>query len=85
MWAWRVGLDSRGGACRQASGSSAPRPDLVIVAVALAGVTAFTVVHRAKEIAIRIALGASEPGILVLVMKHAFLIVAIGAVVGELT
>ena len=51
---------------------------LVIVAVGLAGVTAFTVVHRAKEIAIRIALGASGPGIVVLVMKRAFLIVDMG-------
>ena len=56
---------------------------LIIAALGLAGVTALAVVQRTKEIGIRIAMGATRSGILLLVTKEGFVLLAIGVLLGE--
>ncbi len=56
---------------------------LIIATLGLAGMTAFAVVQRTKEIAIRIALGATRSGILWLVTKEGFVLLVIGTLLGE--
>jgi predicted permease len=55
---------------------------LVLSAVGLAGVTAYTVVQRTKEIGIRVALGATKMYVLRLVTREGFALVGIGATIG---
>jgi predicted permease len=55
---------------------------LVLSAVGLAGVTAYTVVQRTKEIGIRVALGATKMDVLRLVTREGFALVGIGATIG---
>jgi ABC-type antimicrobial peptide transport system permease subunit len=57
---------------------------LVLSAVGLAGVTAYAVTQRRKEIGIRVALGARKGQVLRLVMREAMGLVAAGTVVGFL-
>ena len=56
----------------------------VLIAVGLYGVISYTVVQRTKEIGIRVALGATRPVIVALVMREAAVIVAAGLGVGTL-
>jgi putative ABC transport system permease protein len=55
---------------------------LLLASVGLAGVTAYSVTQRSREIGIRIALGASPGDVLRLVMREGIVIVAAGTVLG---
>jgi ABC-type antimicrobial peptide transport system permease subunit len=55
---------------------------LVLAAVGLAGVTAYSVAQRAREMGIRMALGAKRLDVLGLVMKEGVVLVTIGTVIG---
>lgn len=55
---------------------------LVLTATGLAGVIGYGVTQRLPEIAIRMALGATAPRVLALVMRQGLTIVAVGLLVG---
>ena len=55
---------------------------LILASVGLAGVTAYSVTQRRREIGIRVALGAPSGDVLGLVMKEGAVLVATGTVIG---
>ncbi len=55
---------------------------LVLAAVGLYGVTAYTVAQRTNEIGIRMALGADRPSVIQLVLRGAFKRVLVGLILG---
>jgi predicted permease len=55
---------------------------LILASVGLAGVTAYSVAQRRREIGIRVALGAQRGDVLGLVMKEGAVLIAIGTVLG---
>ena len=55
---------------------------LILASVGLAGVTAYSVARRRREIGIRVALGASSGDVLRLVMREGSVVVAAGTVIG---
>jgi predicted permease len=57
---------------------------LVLAAIGLAGITAYAVAQRRKEIAIRTALGASRAQVLGLVLREGTAVVAVGTALGFL-
>ena len=57
---------------------------LILAAVGLAGVTAYSVAQRRREIGIRIALGAQNRDVMGLVMKESAVMISIGTVLGLL-
>lgn len=57
---------------------------LVLAAIGLAGVTAYAVAQRRKEIGIRTALGASKAQVLRLVLREGAALVSIGTILGFL-
>ena len=57
---------------------------LVLAAIGLAGVTAYAVAQRRKEIAIRTAVGASKAQVLRLVLREGTALITVGTVLGFL-
>ena len=57
---------------------------LILAAIGLAGVTAYAVAQRRKEIAIRMAVGASSGRVLRLVLREGAALVIIGGIFGYL-
>jgi macrolide transport system ATP-binding/permease protein len=57
---------------------------LVLAAIGLAGITAYSVAQRRKEIAIRTALGATRSQVLRLVLREGTALVSVGTVLGFL-
>jgi putative ABC transport system permease protein len=57
---------------------------LLLAAIGLAGVTAYSVAQRRKEIAIRMALGSSTAQVLRLVLREGAALVGVGTVLGFL-
>jgi ABC-type antimicrobial peptide transport system permease subunit len=57
---------------------------LALAAIGLAGVTAYTVARRRKEVGIRMALGARKGQVLLLAMREGTALVSVGAVLGFL-
>jgi ABC-type antimicrobial peptide transport system permease subunit len=57
---------------------------LILASVGLAGVTAYSVAQRRKEIGIRMALGARQGQMLRLVMKEGAMLVTVGSALGFL-
>jgi len=57
---------------------------LILAAVGLAGVTAYSVARRRREIGIRVALGAGHSDVMGLVIREAVVLVAMGSVAGLL-
>jgi ABC-type antimicrobial peptide transport system permease subunit len=57
---------------------------LALAAIGLAGITAYAVAQRRKEIAIRTALGASKAQVLRLVLREGTALVSVGTALGFL-
>ena len=55
---------------------------LILASIGLAGVTAYAVARRRKEIGIRMALGARSSQVLRLVLKEGTALVAVGSIFG---
>jgi ABC-type antimicrobial peptide transport system permease subunit len=55
---------------------------LILASVGLAGVTAYSVTQRFREIGIRIALGACGADVLALLMREGAVLVAVGSLLG---
>jgi predicted permease len=55
---------------------------LILASVGLAGVTAYTVSQRGREIGIRVALGAQDRDVLTLVLKEGVVLVTAGTLIG---
>jgi predicted permease len=55
---------------------------LLLATIGLYGVTAYTVQRRSKEMGIRIALGADRANVVSMVIRNAYLLVAIGLAIG---
>jgi ABC-type antimicrobial peptide transport system permease subunit len=57
---------------------------LILASVGLAGLTAYSIVQRRRELGIRIAIGARQGDVLRLVMRQGLTLVAVGSAIGFL-
>jgi len=55
---------------------------LALASVGLYGITAYSVARRTNEIGVRMALGANRSNVVVIVMRRALVLVAIGLAIG---
>jgi ABC-type antimicrobial peptide transport system permease subunit len=55
---------------------------LAIASVGLYGITSYSVARRTNEIGLRMALGANRSNVVVMVMRRALVLVAVGLVIG---
>jgi ABC-type antimicrobial peptide transport system permease subunit len=55
---------------------------LILASIGLYGVTSYSVARREKEIGIRVALGANRKTVLIMVLRSAYTLVAIGLAAG---
>ena len=55
---------------------------LVLASVGLYGITAYSVARRTNEIGVRMALGANRGNVVVMVMRRALILVAVGLAIG---
>ncbi|HEY1678375.1 MAG TPA: FtsX-like permease family protein, partial [Candidatus Sulfotelmatobacter sp.] len=55
---------------------------LILAAIGLYGVTAYNTSRRVNEVGVRMALGATRPSVLTLILRGAFILMAIGLLVG---
>jgi len=62
--------------------SSVSAVGLLLACVGLYGIVAFSVTHRAREISIRMALGAQRSDVLLLVLRETLTVLAIGTAIG---
>jgi putative ABC transport system permease protein len=56
----------------------------VLAAIGIYGIMAYSIAERTREIGIRMALGAGAPQVLVMVLRQALLLVAVGLILGVL-
>lgn len=57
---------------------------LVLAAIGISGVVAYTVAHRTKEIGVRLALGATPQRVVSQVVRESLKVIAAGALIGWL-
>ena len=55
---------------------------LLLASIGLYGVTSYSVARRSKEIGIRVALGADRKSVVAMVLRNAYMLVAIGLALG---
>jgi predicted permease len=55
---------------------------VLLAAMGIYGVTAYTVIRRTREIGIRLSLGAGKPAVVALVLRHGMMLVGIGSAIG---
>jgi ABC-type antimicrobial peptide transport system permease subunit len=55
---------------------------LILASVGLYGITAYSVARRTNEIGVRMALGANRTNVIVMVLRNALLLVALGLALG---
>ena len=79
---WRCRSCASG--CSPSSPRSLPRSRSILACIGLYGVMAYRVARRTREIGIRIAVGASQPSVVWMMVRETLLLVSLGAALGTL-